>query len=141
MANQKVLNFIKQQELAVISTVNSAGKAESAVIGFGETDKFELIFGTYDSSRKYQNLRTNQNVSFVIGWTEGKTVQYEGIAEELTGQNRVKYADLYFSKNPDARKYQDNPEERYFKVNPKWVRYTDLSFEPWEVIILDKFSK
>ncbi len=65
---QLVLDFIRKQKLAVISTVGNKGIPESAVLEFGETEKLELVFDTFTTSRKYKNLQTNKNVSFVIGW-------------------------------------------------------------------------
>jgi pyridoxine/pyridoxamine 5'-phosphate oxidase len=134
---REILSYIKEQLLAVVSTVNSRGMPESAVVGFGETDDFELIFGTYNTSRKYKNIQANPRVSFVIGWVNGKTVQYEGVARELEGEEAYKYVELYFRKNPNSLKYKDHPEERYFLVAPKWLRYTDLKQEPWDVVELD----
>lgn len=131
-----VLEFIKKQELAVIATVNVEGKPEDAVIGFGQTDDFELIFGTYNSSRKYKNLKNNPQAALVIGWDENITVQYEGIASELTGGEKDKYTKIYFAKNPSAEEYSDHPDERYFKIVPKWIRYADLNKAPWEIIEL-----
>lgn len=130
----EVLNFIKKHSLGVISTVNEADEPQAAVIGFGETDSFQLIFGTYNSSRKYKNLKSKPNVAFVIGWDEGATVQYEGIARELSGSEADHFAELYFEKSPSSRQYKDHPEERYFVVEPKWVRYTDLKFDPWRIL-------
>lgn len=133
---QEILDFIKQQRLAVISTVSAGGRPESAVIGFGESDNLQLIFGTYNSSRKYANLLAKPAVSFVIGWDRDITVQYEGTARELRGEEADDYAARYQRKTPASRKYREHPENRYFLVDPKWVRYTDINFDPWRVLEL-----
>lgn len=78
MDKKQVLDFIKKHRLAVLSTVNSNNKPESAVLEFGETDDFEIIFDTFSSTRKYKNLKQNNNVSLVIGWDENITIQYGG---------------------------------------------------------------
>jgi general stress protein 26 len=135
MDKQDVLAFIKTKKHTVISTYTPGESPESAVIGFGETDKFELIFGTYKTSRKYKNLKNNNKVAFVIGLGEEPvTVQYEGIATELKGEEIEKYVSFYYKKSPDAAQYQSHPEESYWKVEPKWIRYTDISGEE-EVIV------
>jgi uncharacterized protein YhbP (UPF0306 family) len=139
MGKEQVLAFIKKQELAVISSINEKGQPEAAVIGFGETDDFELIFGTSNLSRKYKNIIANPKVALVIGWDEGITVQYEGEASELEGEELETFKNVYFTKNPDARKYEEEPDEAYFKVSPTWVRYTDLNQEPWELIEIISF--
>lgn len=134
---EKVLDFIKGEKLGVVATKSAKGEVQSAVMGFGETDKFEIFFGTDVSSRKYKNLQTNPDVAFVIGWDEGVTVQYEGVARELSDGEEKIYKEMYYEKTPSAKKYDGEPGERYFLVSPKWVRYTDLKKEPWEIIELE----
>ena len=129
---QIILDFIKNHKIAVISTVGD-NKPESAVLEFGETNDLELIFDTFITSRKYKNLQKNKNVSFVIGWDEDITVQYEGIAEELTGESGAKYKQAYWAKNPKAKRWESNKEITYFKVTPRWIRYSDLNQDPWDV--------
>ncbi len=132
-----LLDFIKQQPLATISTISGDMKPQAAVIGFGQTENLEIIFGTDSSSRKYKSLKTNPSVALVIGWVGSKTVQYEGIASELTSNDLHLVRENYWSKNPDAEKHHKNEGERYFIVKPNWIRYTDLSKEPWEIIALE----
>ncbi len=127
MKKQEVLNFIKSNEHAVISTCRD-NKPEAALIGFGETDDFELIFGTHSSSRKYQNLKENIMVAFVIGWKEDSiTVQYEGRAVEIFGEELERYVNKYHQKVPSAVVHKNHPDQTYFKVQPTWMRYSDLS--------------
>lgn len=130
---QTILSFIKKQKLAVISTVNSNCMPESAVLEFGETEDLELIIDTFTSSRKYKNLQTNKNVSFVIGWDDDITIQYAGIAEEVKGDKAKKYQEAYWNKNPKAQRWETREGITYFKVTPKWIRYSDLNKDPWNV--------
>ncbi|KKR93313.1 MAG: hypothetical protein UU41_C0020G0003 [Candidatus Roizmanbacteria bacterium GW2011_GWA1_41_13] len=130
---QVILDFIKKQKLAVISTVGIDNKPESAVLEFGETEELELIFDTLTSSRKYKNLQTNKNVSFVVGWDENITVQYEGIAEEVKEKMQKRYQQAYWNKNPKAQRWESTEGITYFKVAPKWIRYSDLNKNPWDV--------
>lgn len=133
--NQKkfILDFIKGQKLAVLSTVNSNSGSQSAVLEFGETDDLEIIFDTFSSARKYKNIKQNNKVSLVIGWDENITVQYEGKAEELLGEEKEKYKKKYFEKNPQAKRWAEKPGMTYFKVSPTWIRYSDLNKHPWEI--------
>ena len=128
-----IREFIGRQKIGVLSTVAESGRPEAAVIEFGETDALELIFDTLVSARKYANLRKNNRVAFVIGWDEDITVQYEGEAYELAGEEKDKYKEIYFQKNPKVQKWEAVPEIRFFKVVPKWVRYSNLKVHPWEV--------
>ena len=135
MTKDEVLTFIKGKKLAVISTSGSDKQPESALIGFGETDNFELIFGTYKTTRKYKNLKKNNKVAFVIGWDENNiTVQYEGTASVLEDSDIEKYVTLYHEKVPDASKFKLHPDQTYWMVKPKWVRYSDLSGDEEKVI-------
>jgi general stress protein 26 len=135
-----ILDFIKKEKLAVISTVGEDSKPESAVLEFGETSNLELIFDTFITSRKYKNLKTNKNVSFVIGWDENITVQYEGIATELSGTELKKYQRYYWDKNPKAQRWEDRDGITYFKVVPTWIRYSDLNESPWKILEVSKLD-
>ena len=129
---RKILDVMDAHKLAVISTV-AFDKPEAALIGFKHTDNLELMFGTFVSFRKYNNIKNNPHVAFVIGWQDSKTVQYEGRAEELKGGELEEYKEKYLNKFPSARKYLTNSEERFFKVTPSWIRYTSLADQPEEV--------
>lgn len=132
----EILEFIKSKSLMTVSSVNTDGSPQSALVGFGETDSFQLIFGTSNTSRKYANLQHNPKVAVVVGWDGPKTVQYEGVARELMGGEADKYAELYFTKSPSARKQKHLEDHRYFLVEPTWVRLTDLSVKPWDIVEL-----
>lgn len=128
-----ILDFIKKQNLAVLSTVTPENTSQSAVLELGETDDLEIIFDTFSSTRKYRNIKQNNNVSLVIGWDENITVQYEGLAEELLGEEKEKYKKIYFKKNPKAQRWENKPGMTYFKVKQTWIRYSDLNKHPWEI--------
>lgn len=132
MDKNKVLDFIKKQKLAVLSTIGSIAP-ESSVLEFGETNNLEIIIDMFDSSRKYKNLQTNPNVSLVIGWDENITVQYEGVASELFGEEKEKYQKIYWEKNPEAKRWATRERIVYFKISPKWIRYSDLNSHPWKI--------
>jgi uncharacterized pyridoxamine 5'-phosphate oxidase family protein len=120
------LQFIRTKRYAVISTCGSNNQPEAALIGFGTTENIELIFGTYSSSRKYKNIKENDKVALVIGWDEDYiTVQYEGIAKEVTGEELEPLISEFYAQVPEAVVYKNHPEQTYFKVSPKWIRYAD----------------
>lgn len=130
MTKQQILSFFKSKKHAVISTCGANNQPEAALIGFGETESLELIFGTYSTSRKYKNIYENDRVAFVIGWEDDYiTVQYEGVAQEIFDQELEKYVEVYHQKVPSAIVYKSHPDQVYFKVIPSWIRYSDLSGE------------
>jgi general stress protein 26 len=129
-----VSEFIKAHKIAVISTVSSDYLPHSAVVGIYVGKNSELVFGTFKSSRKYQNLKKNSRVSLVIGWDSGKTVQYEGDAEELEASAVEKFEKAHLDHMSTAAKYVSKEEAVFFKITPRWIRYTDTSKDPWEII-------
>jgi len=96
-------------------------------MGFAVTPGLEIIFDTVKSSRKYPNLKKNPRVAWVIGCTTEVTVQYEGVAEELSGAQLAEYKKTYFAKFPDGPEREKWPGIAYFVVRPKWVRYCDYN--------------
>ena len=129
-----LFDFIRKYKIAVIATVNQDGKPEAAVLEFGETENLELIFDTFSESRKCKNIQNNRNIAFVIGWDEDITVQYEGEAFELTHTNELeKYKQAFFKKNPEAKRWERRKGIVYFKVIPKWIRYSDLRVHLWKI--------
>lgn len=125
---------MQAHKLAVLATVNPKGLPEAAVIGFSENDKFEIFFGTSAKSRKYKNLSRNGHIAMVIGWDQGKTVQLEGIATEVTDEKEIEeYRKVHLAKIPSAAKFMKEADEAFFQIKPSFVRFSDLSKDPWDV--------
>lgn len=125
----KIKDIFKNHQLTVISTVDDENnKPESAVIAFAEKEDLSLIFGTSNQTRKYKNIQKNQKVSFVIGWSsETGSVQYEGVAKELSDEEAMKHGELMVLKNKQTEKFIIRENQRYFLVTPKWIRLLDTS--------------
>ncbi len=130
---EKILRFIRSHRICSLSTVTPEGKPEAAVVEFGEMPNLELVFNTICHYRKYKNLLKNRHVALVIGWDKNVTVQYEGVVSEISGKASEKYRKAFWKKNPKAKKWEANPDTRFFKVTPTWVRYADLGKKPWEI--------
>jgi len=134
----KVLDFLKTKELMVISSINNQGNPQSAVVGFTEMHDLSIIFATSNSTRKYSNILSNPNVSLVIGWDleEKKTVQYEGTAKKVSAEELNSIKQLHTTKSSKRKKYADNPQNIYFKITPKWIRYSNLAKSPEEIFTI-----
>jgi len=132
-------DYMSKQLLAVVSTKNEFGDIESAVVAFTETDDLELIFQTPNSTRKYKNLKHDSQVAVVIGWdlNENITIQYEGIAIEADIQEIDKYRKIQLLKHNRSKKYAFLEENKYFKISPKWIRYSDLKTDPPIIFTLE----
>ena len=128
-----MFDFIKQHHISVLATVNSSALPEAAVVGFAINQDFEIYIATYDSSRKYANLKKNPKVAMVVGWEHGKTVQIEGEATHITDSEKINEVTIgMLEKMPTVAKYISPERAAYFKITPKWMRYSDLSTEPWQ---------
>jgi general stress protein 26 len=126
--------FIRQNKFAILSTVSKNNSPQSACVGIAVTPELKLIFDTTTDSRKYQNLIHNSSVSFVIGWEQGKTMQYEGIAKHLDKQIPGDWLAIYYEMFPDGiERNNNNGNITYFLVEPKWIRFSDFNPLPPEI--------
>ena len=123
----QLLSYMRAQPWAIEASVTPLGTPQAAVLGVAVTDRWELLFDTVTQSRKHQNLLKNPRVAFVIGWEHERTVQYEGIAEELEGAELEKYKGIYAKKYPDSTGRDKWAELTYFVTRPTWVRYGDYT--------------
>jgi len=137
MTKDFIYNFIKQHNLAVLSTLSEEHKPEAALIGFAISEDLEIVFDTVKTSRKYPNLLQNPFVAVVIGWDNETTVQYEGIATELSGPEADYYKDIYFEVYPDGRERAVTwPHIVHFKITPKWIRYSNFN----DPVVIEEMS-
>ena len=67
MSKQEILKFLKEKELAVVSTVSAASKPESATVIYFIDDELNFYFVTRRNTRKFENLQLNNNVAIVVG--------------------------------------------------------------------------
>jgi general stress protein 26 len=126
----EVFEFMNREGLMVLATVAENGGPEAALLGFAVTPELEIVFDTVKSARKYPNLKKNPRVAIVVGLTTEVTVQYEGVAEELSDKVLAKYQKTYFAKFADGPARQSWPGITYFVVRPTWVRYCDYNATP-----------
>ena len=128
MTTKFIYNFISKHKHCVLSTVTTNNFSESAYVGFAVTEDLKIIFDTVTTSRKYQNLIKNPSISFVIGWDNYQTIQYEGIAKIPTTNELEVMLQTYFKVFPDGIERKINWKDIvYFCVEPKWIRYSDFN--------------
>jgi hypothetical protein len=101
------------------------------------TDEFELFFDTVESTRKVTNLRSNSSIAFVIGGLspgDERTVQYEGVVDEPQGLELERLEERYFTRFQDGRARASWPGILYLRVRPRWLRLSDFSKTPPEIV-------
>ena len=136
MTIEELCQFVRERKLAVVATVSAAQTPEAALVGIAVTSDLELVFDTIESTRKCQNLRNRPEIAVVIGWDGEITLQYEGQADEPEGRALDRCKAAYFDAYPDGRERERWPGITYFRVRPKWVRYSDYAKEPPQIVEL-----
>ena len=137
MTPRELLAFMRTHRVAVQASVTPAVASQAAVVGIAITDRFEVVFDTLGSSRKAHNLRANPSIALVMGGLmpgDERTVQYEGVADEPDGAERERLTEAYYGVYPDGRDRLSWPGLTYFRVRPRWIRYSDFG-QPTPLII------
>jgi general stress protein 26 len=125
----KMLEYLTGHSFCVISTVDAQSRPESAFVGLSFSTDLEVVIGTSKSSRKLKNILQNGRVAIVVGDLKG-TVQYEGIAEELSYEDcEALVREQTFTKLPKLDKYRDDPTNIWIKITPTWIRFTQHGAE------------
>ena len=140
MTRDALLEFMRSEKYAVQASVSPGGNPQAAVVGIAVSDRFEIVFDTLSSSRKAPNLRANPPIAFVIGGTrdgDERTVQYEGVADEPSGDELDRLLARYYEKFPDGRERRSWPGLIYVRVKPIWIRYSDFGAQPPEIVEFD----
>lgn len=124
MEKKALYDFMRARRFGVMSSVTAQRTPQAALVFYAVTPQFELLFDTTDATRKFANLRANPNIAFVIGWDGSETVQYEGIADEPHGAERERLLKIYLEAFPDGEARQEWPGITYFRVRPRWIRFS-----------------
>jgi hypothetical protein len=127
---QEIYFFMARCRYGVVSSISQEGLPQSALVGIATTEELEIIFDTVNSSRKYRNLIECPSCSLVVGWDGEQTIQYEGFATEVKGQELKRYQETYFAFWPDGPVRASWPGIAYFVVQPRWIRYSDYDQSP-----------
>jgi hypothetical protein len=72
-------------------------------------------------------LRRDPNVSAVIGFTDDGALQYEGVADEPTGEDLARVQRVYFEAFPDGPERLKWAGITYVRIRPSWLRFTSYT--------------
>lgn len=125
MDRSDILEFLRQNRLGVVATVGPQGEPQAAVMGLAVTPQLELVFDTLASTRKVANLRRDGRVAVAVGWSDERTVQLQGVADEPTGEELERIREAYFAAFPDGRERLRWEGILHVRVRPTWIRFTD----------------
>jgi Pyridoxamine 5'-phosphate oxidase len=130
MTERDIYDFMAKRKLGVLGTIGRTNLPQSSLVGIAVTKELEIVFDTVKTSRKYGNLVARPDCSFAVGWEGEQTVQYEGEAAELSGNELVRLQGLYFETWPECRVHLTWPDIVYFAVRPRWIRFSDYDQKP-----------
>lgn len=133
LTQRLILEFLRKHTLAVIATCHRNGTPEAATIDFSVRDNLEIVFSTFNDTRKFHNLAERPGVAFVVGWNDNITVQYEGEATRVPAADIEQYQEAYLNSLPADREFIEKGAVM-FKATPRWIRYSDFNKEPPELI-------
>ena len=140
MTRAELTAFIRRHRYAVQASVAAAGAPQAAVVGIAASDALEIVIDTLDSTRKCSNLRRDPRIALVIGWDDEQTVQVEGIADEPKGAELERLKAIYLARFPDGHERASWPGITYFRVRPRWIRYSDFRGAEARVVELADFA-
>lgn len=135
-----VLQFVKSQDLCVLSTASKSGKSESAVMACAvkvETSdqaSLQILMFTDPAARKMAHLKENNQISVVIGGLKNDpSVQIDGTCQIVSAGQIESVKQYLLSVHPDWQNYFSD-QTVFLKITPAWLRYSDFSQNPPAII-------
>jgi len=133
-----LFDFLKGYGLCVLSTASKTGISESAVMAITfkmDGERLKLLFNTEPTTRKFVNLKENNQVSVVVGgWKDDPSVQIDGTIRILEDKEGKAAKEYILSIHPDWKDYFSSPTGKFFEMTTTWARYNDFSKNPPEVV-------
>jgi PPOX class probable F420-dependent enzyme len=125
MDHAELIAFIRARGLGVVATRGPTGSPQAALVGIAATEEGELVFDCSRDSRKFANIERDPEVAVVVGWDDEVTVQIEGSADVLSGEELERCKTAYFEQYPDGRSRAVSPATAHIRVTPRWLRHSD----------------
>jgi general stress protein 26 len=128
----ELLAYMRRHKLAVVATIAANGSPQSALVGVGMTHALEVVFDTLSTTRKHANLQRDHRIAVTFSGPGEMTLQYEGVATlvPVTGKEGEVYREAYYEAWPDGPQRANWPNIVYWRVAPRWARYSDYDRGP-----------
>jgi PPOX class probable F420-dependent enzyme len=132
LSKVELLAYVRLHKLAVIATVAEDGAPQSALVGIGSTSELEIVFDTLSTTRKHRNLQRDPRIAVTFSGPGETTAQIEGIARPVSPgvAADAAYLDAYYAAWPDGRERAIWPSLVYWRMVPRWARYSDFARGP-----------
>ncbi len=132
MTLEDILRKADTMNSMTIATVGEDGEPQASTIEFCVQGN-AILFDSFEASRKVKNIERGSRVALVIMPSETSTVQLQGEALVLTGDERDRAVETYIAKIPRASGWINNDDVKVFSVRLSWARHIDVSTHPWNV--------
>jgi Pyridoxamine 5'-phosphate oxidase len=128
----EMLAYMRRHRVAVVATIGPDGGPQSALVGVGSTYALEVVFDTLSTTRKHANLQRDRRIAVTFTGPGEQTLQYEGVALPVSvasAEDEV-YRQAYYEAWPEGRQYVRWQNLVYWRVTPRWARYSDYDRGP-----------
>lgn len=136
MNKDQILEFIKKQTLAILSTATPTGKTESAVMAIATGDSWEIYMSTENNTRKVPILQANNQASLIIGGLGSPSIQIDGHCYVASGSDADLVKNQILMIHPDTKDYL-TATSVFLKFVPSWLRYSDFSQNPPTIVEME----
>jgi len=138
----RIKKFLDQNRVCALTVVSPDGTLESAAMHYTHKLKpLEFYFSTDVNSRKCAAVRVGKTAtaSVVVGFSEEdwQTMQMTGKLARVSGKELAAVKKLIYKKNPQAKKYEDDPDTFFLKFTPRQWRFSDFSKHPPKVVVYE----
>jgi general stress protein 26 len=132
----EVLAFLqsKQHMYGALSYNSDDPSPESITVAFSATPGLSIIFGTSRHSRKYAAIARDPNVSILVADTAARQQVHVAGAAVLIRRHEFtrRFATNHYAKlGGDSLRFEEDPDQRFFLIRARRVRYSDNMSEPW----------
>lgn len=136
-----LLLMLKNNKLSILSTASLSGKTESAIMAMVVKDDFTILMSTEPTSRKMINIKSNPQVSVIIGGLNNDpSVQIDGQIKILNEEETSEACNYMLVARPELKEYGIETAT-IMAITPLWMRYSDFSKNPPEIIEFNDFKK
>jgi general stress protein 26 len=127
---EDLVEFVRAHGDGVLITLGPQGQPQAAYLSLAVTDRGELVLDARAGSRTVSNVRRDARAAVVVGGSGGVTLQAEGLAEVVEGDERRYCADAYRAQFPQFAESLVDPAISVVRVRVRWARLGDYCHEP-----------
>jgi len=130
-AKELITSTIENHAEGVFTTINSDGTPSSSVITLHKLEDYTYFFMTKDTTKKYDNLEFNPNISYLVFDPFSRTeLEIKGLTEFIWDEHTRKHALKIIEKDRHKGRGHISPfvatEDSYalFTIHPQSIHFT-----------------